>query len=211
METLELDLIDKTRNGYIVRYCTRNLDKYGSIVIPNKIYNWYINAIPFETNTYIAKRKNKEGETKITITKNPESNYNKFNKTGYRMKIEFNDNVIYVSDNKFNNTIKYYSFQILIDIKVLDGNGQLLYHKYKLLKNYDTRSKAVYYAGKYAYNFARIYKKYFIDDKVTYNVLSKKLEVFHEDIIYEHEYLFRTTDGNGISIYTFTILSIEKG
>lgn len=201
MNRLILDLIDKTSNGYIVRYCTIDNMKYGVMYLPTKIYSWF-NSAPIESsNTYKVKY---DTDTKITVTKELLSN-------NCYMKIEFADNVLYIPNSEFNKIAKSYCFQTFVDIKVLDDNGQLEYHDYKFLKNYDTRSKAVYFIDKFSEKFKLFYNKWFIHDKITYDIVNKALELFSNGLIYEHEYVFKNKYENGIVLYTFMIISVEKG
>lgn len=201
MKTLILDLIDKTPDRYIIRYCTGdNIPLYGAMLLPMKIYNWYKSADISDTTTYKMKS---SGDTEYTVTK-------LLLKNRIHMKIEFSDYVIYIPDRKFIKIAKCFCYQVYINAKIFDSNGKLSYHKYKFLNNYDTKSKAVYFTDKFEYKFSSIYKKYLIKDTILYNSIDY-LEVFHENIIYEHEYIFNNKDGNGVGSYTFTIISIQKG
>lgn len=206
MNTLLLDLIDKTQKGYIIRYYAMDNSKYGAIMLPIKIYEWYEYADISESNTYNIRQTKESKYVKITITKK----LSPYNNLCY-MKINFSNNVLYIQDTEFGKMAKAYCFQTYIDIKVYDGNSRLNYHNYRFLKNYDTRSKAAYFMDKYAHKFSLLYNKWFISDEVTYNVINKALEPFNNNIIYEHEYIFRPKEGNGFAVYTFTIVSVEKG
>ena len=190
MNTLILDLIDKIPNGYLIRFYTKDNIDSGVMVIPTQAYDWFIKAPVSSSKTYELEYKN--GSTNITITK-------KIRSKSYCMKIEFMNNVLYIPNSEFNTTTKTFCFQTYIDIRAYDNNGQLEYSSYRFLKNYDTRSKAIYFIEKFAYRFTSLYKKWFIK------------ELFHGNIIYEHAYMFKAKDGNGTAIYTFTITSVEKG
>lgn len=208
MNKLELDLIDKVKGNYIIKYHTCRLDEYGTVILPISIYDWYNSAKLFEHESYTIC--NYEKNMDIIITKEMAPDYYKHPKR-YRMKLEFNNNVLYISDSKFNNTNKSYCFQTFVDIRILDGASRLVFHDYRFLHNYDTRIKAKYYLNKFANNFSKFYKKYFIGCDVIYDSTLEALEVFHEDIMYEHGYIFKTNQPNETAIYTFRILSIEKG
>lgn len=212
MNTLILDLIDRHHDGYIIQCNNIKLNKYHVLYLPMSIYNWYTNdAMPFESTTYSTKINKDDKYTDVTITKEMELNYNQLNPSGWRMKIEFKNNLLYISDNKFIKVSKSYCFQTFVDIKIFDGNSRLTHHNYKFLKNYDTKSKAVYFINKFAHRFSLIHKKYLKGNKVTFDIVLPSIVPFHSDIIYEHEYMYRTKDGNGTALYKFTIVVIEKG
>jgi hypothetical protein len=69
MNTLLLDLVDKTRKCYIIRYYTYDNEKYGAIMIPIKIYEWYKYADPSESKSFKVKQSKKSEYVKINITK----------------------------------------------------------------------------------------------------------------------------------------------
>lgn len=201
MNVLILDLIDKLPKRYIIRYCDGGVHPlYGIIQLPTRIYKWFKDAdINSETSFRLKPESTIHYITKIMA-------HNK-----QYMKIQFSDNVLYIPDSKFSKIAKSYCYQVYIDCKVYNSAGQFMYHKYKFLNNYDTKSKAIYYTNKYKRKFSAIYKKLLMTDRVLYNGINSSLQVYHENMIYEHEYLFNNKNGDGTSSYTFTIISIQKG
>lgn len=209
MNRVELDLIDKSQDRYIIRYYDNTQKLYKALVLPINIYNKYkSSSVGDNPIVYKMKRQYDSDYINIVITKIKSLNYN--DRNSY-MKIEFSDSVLYIPDSKFIKIAKTYCFQTFVDIKLINGNGQVNYHNYRFLKNYDTRSKAIYFMDKFACRFPMFYKKWFIRDEVVYDIMDEALEIFNGSILYEHEYIFKCRDGNGTAVYTFTILSIEKG
>ena len=204
-KVLMLDLIDKTPDKYIIKFSTIDGSNTGAILLPEKIYSWYKTAPVYGTTSYECETK--YGNSKIRITKYPQFKYN----DKYYMKINFMDFSMTIPDNKFIKLTKSYCFQSFIDIRILNGNGQVIESNYRFLKNYDTRSKAIYFIDKFANKFCDINKKWFLFDEVTFNIADKAMELFGGDLLYEHRYSFRCKDNNNIAVYTFIIISIEKG
>lgn len=207
MTALILELLDKIAKGYII-YChsdsvSSSIIKEEYIFLPNEFYKWYKLASVGDC-TYYRLEKSKCKYINITITKLI-SYHNE-----YCMELEFDDCIVIIPDNKFNKETKFYCFQTFVDYKVFDGNSQLIDHGYKFLKNYDTRSKAFYYIDKFIFGFKKFYKEYFIIDKIEFNTVTKALELFHGDILYEQTLTFKNRDGNGVTTYTFMIVSVEK-
>jgi len=204
MNKLILDLIDKTPYGHFIKYCTTSaIPLYGAIIMPTKIYNWYVNASVSDSINYKMKiREDSYIKIKLTKINNKGINHAEFG---------FNNNILSIPDNKFIKSSKAFNFQAFIDIKILDGNGRLISHNYRFLNNYDTRTKAIYFIDKFASRFAMLYKKWFINDIIMHNVLDVAFELFHSDVLYEHQYIFRNKNDNGTTIYTFSIISVEKG
>lgn len=203
MNKLILDFIDKNKNGYIIKYC----DYYGTggaIFLPIKIYKWYVSAYENDSTTFKINYLSKNINAKVS--KIPTLNNN-------NMKIKFDNNILYIPDYEFNKITKSYCFQIVIEISVYDEfNHRLIYHHYKFLKNYDTRSKAIYYMEKFVSGFIKFYNKWFIHDDITYDGDNIPLGPYHGDIIYEHECMFDCMHDDGVyAKYKFFILSIEKG
>lgn len=204
MNKLILDFVDKTPIGYIIRYCTKGPNPvYGTIALPINIFNWYKSAKIFDSIDYEIKNLNRSDL--ITVTKMAKL---LTVDDCYYMHIKFNNNSLIVEDKHFDERIKSYCFQSVIFIECIDNNSNLIYNKCKFLKNYNTRSKAVYYTDKFAYRFKMFYHKYFISDEVTFDTSDKNIELIHEDTIYEHKYIFK--NDKCITIYTFNIIIIEK-
>ena len=200
MARLIVELIDKIPKGFII-LCSDGLHTpEKSIMIPNNIYNWYKDADIYDSTSYILKSLSSPDIcTEVYVTKLQKS-----------MKIKFGEDTVSVPDKEFIKIYKAFCFQTFLDIKLFDGNSRIYDHSYRFLKNYDTRSKAFYFIDKFAIKFAYFYKRWFIDCNAVYDGLSN-LEVFHGDVIYECEYKFKTRDGNGTAVYTFSIVSVEKG
>ena len=168
--------------------------------MPNNIYNWYKDANIYDSTSYtLQSLLPPDICMDVHVTKLQRS-----------MKIKFGEDTVCVPDEEFIKIYKAFCFQTFLDIKLIDGNNQVYHHSYKFLKNYDTRSKAVYFMDKFAVKFSYFYRQWFIDCNAIYDGVSN-LEVFHVDVIYESEYIFRTKDNNGKAVYTFSIISVEKG
>ena len=209
MERVILDFIDKCSKGYIVFYTNKNNTKRGNILIPYNIFKQSKNAKLWSSNAYtIHLTKSTKDDIKVTVQKVPF--YRNRYPERYSLKLVFNNKELYVPDSILDKKAKSYCFQTSVDIKVYDAIGQLVCSNYKLLKNYDTKSKAAYMINKFGNQFARLYDKWLITDKIGYDISNNIFELFHSDLIYEHEFMFKTKDGTGIAIYNFAVNTVEK-
>lgn len=196
-----LEFIEKDPKYYIAKYCSYDGTKFGIIIISFAVVEWFKSAaVGSKSNYDMTIGKN---TTKVFVEKIANKKGNAY------MKLSFNNDILYIPENKFPN-IKYkkFCFQNFIERKIFNGNGQLEYHSYRFLGNYDIKNQALYDINKMGFKFAKMYKKYFMQDKILTDT-SRVLEPFHENIIYEHEYLFRTED-NGVSSYIFSVITIER-
>lgn len=207
MERVILDFVDKCNKGYIIFFTNRSNTEKGNILLPYTIVKQSKTANAWSSNSYtIHLTKNSKNDINVTVQKVPF--YSKQN--GYSLKLVFNGKELYVPDKVLNKKAKLYCFQSSIDVKVYDNTGQLICTNYKLLKNYDTKSKAVYMTNKFGSLFAGLYDKWLITDKIGYDISNNLFELFHGDLIFEHEFIFKTKDSIGIAIYTFAVNIIEK-
>ena len=192
---LMLELVDKVSDGYIIYYSSYN-DVRNFIFLPSEIYKKLHNL------------KGIEYEVKINdIIMRPTVLLE-----GDKYVFEIGDDILSVPRIKLENKkYKAYCFQAYIDIQVIDRYGQMIGHSYRFLKNYDTKFKARYYTDKFSFKFAKLFKQYFIRDEIVHDLTNQNNELFNNDIIFEHKYVFYNKEFNGTVVYSFNILSIEKG
>ena len=197
--SLILDFVDKSKDDHItIKYCTRDNIAGGVIFLPMSAYEWYLSACVGSSSAFKLIARNTTARISKVGTKYQDV---------YKMKIEFDDGVLYIPEHKFNKSTKAYCFQNVIEVTVYE-NGIMTYHKYKFLKNYNTRSEAIYYLEKYVKRFIEYYEKELLEDEVVYG--DNGLLLYHGDIIYEHRAVFSTVN-LGYANYNCYIMSIEKG
>lgn len=196
-----VDFIDKDHGDYIIKcVCEKHDGKFWqTLMITSEIYKWFVNAKINDKANYKQKQKNQIIIIYLT----------KLSKNGKLiLRAEFGDNVVDIDEIRFKKRAKVYRYQLAVDIKVFDGLNNFESYNYRFLKNYSTKSKACYYCDKIGHNFAKMYKKYFIDDQISVNT-TDTLDLFQENLIYSHEYIFNCKDNPGTAYWQFMIIQVE--
>jgi hypothetical protein len=131
-------------------------------------------------------------------------------KIQYKFTVDYGS--FYVDAYEFNNKlkIKSYLFNTYVDIKVYNEFGIIVTNCCRFLKVYDTRFKAAYGISKFYKKFSKMYQKYIIEDAPAYDAVGGS-SLIHENIIFEKKIYFRARSGFGSALYTFTIITQEKG
>lgn len=196
-----VDFVDKDHGDYIINCICENHDGRFSqkLMITPEIYKWFVDAEIDDKANYKQKQKNKISTIYLTKLSRNNKIY---------LRAEFEDNVVDIEDIYFKKRAKIYRYQLAVDIKVFDGLGNLESYNYRFLKNYSTRSKACYYCDKIGHNFAKMYKKYFMYDQVSVNTINA-LDLFQENLIYSHEYIFHRKNDPGTACWQFMIIQVE--
>ena len=193
---LMLELIDKVKDGYIIYYSDFTNRVRDFVFFP------YIICDKLKTSKGMQYEVNVNGKiSRVTVL----LNNNKYI-------FELGDDILSIPAIKFdNNKYKAYTFQTYINIQIMDSFDQVIGNSYRFLKNYDTKFKARYYTDKFSFKFANLYKKYFIGSEVVHDLINSNNELYNGDIVFEHNYLFHLKNFNGRVMYSFIIVSVEKG
>ena len=201
MSRLQVELVDKISKGYVVYFSDGiNVLNGKNIIIPSEVYDYYDSKLDTGdvANYTIHFTKGDKEDINVSLTK-----YDKY------MDVEFEDYSATIKHVNFKKTAKSYTFQTFVDIRTYNDQDEMVDYKYRFLDNYDTRSKAVFFMSKLTYRFTTLYKKWFIGGGVRYDAV-KNIEVFHGDTIYEEVYTFDNKNNDGITIYTFSVISVQK-
>lgn len=196
-----VDFVDKDHNDYIVKLICENHEgrHWQTLLITQEIYKWFTNAKINDKANY--KQKQKDEVITIYLTKLCKNDK-------IILRAEFKDNIVDINELHFKKRAKIYRYQLAVDVKVFDPFGALESYNYRFLKSYSTKTKACYYCDKIGHNFAKMYEKYFIKDNVSVNT-TDSLALFHENLIYSHEYWFRCKDHPASACWQFMIVQIE--